>query len=86
MNRLEAIKDRGAGLGVKKDVPLWGYLNQTEQLEGLEPDLAPRPRRPARVRLELKGLLTAEREDKLRRREVDVLIATVADTRTGATG
>ena len=81
-NRLEAIKAHGVlVVGVKKDVPLWGFLNpQTEQIEGLEPDLARDLADRLGVRLELKGLLTAEREDKLREREVDVLIATVADT------
>ena len=81
-NRLEAIKVRGVlVVGVKKDVPLWGYLNpRTQQIEGLEPDLARDLAERLGVRLELKGLLTAEREDKLRAREVDVLIATVADT------
>ena len=81
-NSLEAIKARGVlVVGVKKDVPLWGYLNPaTEEIEGLEPDLARDLAARLGVRLELKGLLTAEREDKLREREVDVLIATVADT------
>jgi polar amino acid transport system substrate-binding protein len=79
---LEAIQKRGVlVVGVKKDVPLWGMLNPaTGQLEGLEVDLARDLARQLGVKLELVGLLTAERLDWLESRRVDVLIATVADT------
>ncbi|MFY7905701.1 MAG: transporter substrate-binding domain-containing protein [Burkholderiaceae bacterium] len=79
---LQAIKKRGVlVVGVKKDVPLWGMLNPTTQkLEGLEVDLARDLAKRLGVKLELVGLLTAERLDWLESRRVDVLIATVANT------
>ena len=79
---LQAIKKRGMlVVGVKKDVPLWGMLNPTSgQLEGLEVDLARDLASKLGVKLELVGLLTAERVEVLESRRVDVMIATVANT------
>ena len=79
---LQAIQKRGVlVVGVKKDVPLWGMLNPTSgQLEGLEVDLARDLASKLGVKLELLGVLTAERVEVLESRRVDVMIATVANT------
>lgn len=79
---LEIIRKRGViVVGIKKDVPLWGMLNPANgQLEGLEVDLAQDLAKRLGVKLELRGLLTAERTELLEARKVDVLIATVANT------
>jgi polar amino acid transport system substrate-binding protein len=79
---LQAIQKRGVlVVGVKKDVPLWGMLNPTSgQLEGLEVDLARDLASRLGVKLELLGVLTAERVEVLESRRVDVMIATVANT------
>jgi len=79
---LQAIQKRGVlVVGVKKDVPLWGMLNPVSgQLEGLEVDLARDLAAKLGVKLQLEGVLTAERLDWLESRRVDVLIATVANT------
>lgn len=82
LSALQTVKKRGTLIvGVKKDVPLWGMLNPaTGQLEGLEVDLARDLAKQLGLKLELVGLLTAERLDMLETRQVDVLIATVANT------
>jgi polar amino acid transport system substrate-binding protein len=79
---LQGIRKKGVlVVGVKKDVPLWGMLNPANgQLEGLEVDLAQDLAKRLGVKLELRGLLTAERTELLETRKVDVLIATVANT------
>lgn len=79
---LQAIQQRGVlVVGVKKDVPLWGLLNPaTGELEGLEVDLAKDLATRLGVKLQLEGVLTADRLDWLESRRVDVLIATVANT------
>ncbi|MBL0422008.1 transporter substrate-binding domain-containing protein [Ramlibacter sp. AW1] len=79
---LDEIQRRGRlVVGVKKDVPLWGHLDPRSGLPvGLEPDLAADLARRLGVRLELVGLLTAERIDAVARRQVDVLVATLSDT------
>jgi polar amino acid transport system substrate-binding protein len=79
---LQAIQQRGVlVVGVKKDVPLWGLLNPaTGDLEGLEVDLAKDLASQLGVKLQLEGVLTANRLGWLESRRVDVLIATVANT------
>jgi polar amino acid transport system substrate-binding protein len=68
-------------VGVKKDVPLWGQVDpKTGELVGLEPDLAADLAARLGVKLELVGLLTAERIEAVEQRRVDVLIATLSDT------
>jgi len=79
---LDDIQRRGRlVVGVKRDVPLWGFQDKaTGQLAGMEPDLARDLARRLGVRLELVGLLTAERVKAVEERRVDVLIATLSDT------
>ncbi|MES2944484.1 MAG: transporter substrate-binding domain-containing protein [Pseudomonadota bacterium] len=79
---LDDIQRRGTlVIGVKKDVPLWGLAKGTTGVpEGLEPDLAADLAARLGVRLKLVGLLSAERNDALERRRVDLLIATLSDT------
>lgn len=79
---LDQIKARGELIvGVKKDVLLWGFLNpQTNQIEGLEPDLAKNLADRLGVKLRMVGVLTAERISAVESRRVDVLIATLSDT------
>lgn len=79
---LEEIKKRGKiVVGVKKDVPLWGYLDPgSGKIIGLEPDLARSIAKDLGVDLELVGVLTAERIDAVTSGKVDLLIATLSDT------
>ncbi len=79
---LDDIQKRGKlVVGVKKDVPLWGQVDpKTGELVGLEPDLAADLARRLGVKLELVGVLTAERIEAIEQRRVDVLIATLSDT------
>lgn len=79
---LSAIKARGTLIvGVKKDVPLWGFTDPTSgEIKGLEPDLAQRVADHLGVKLQLVGVLTAERNEAVTSGRVDVLIATLSDT------
>ncbi len=79
---LARIRERGVlVVGVKRDVPLWGQLNpRTGRPEGLEPDLAADLADRLGVRLEMVGVLTAERIPALQQRRVDLLLATLSDT------
>lgn len=79
---LSRIRERGVlVVGVKRDVPLWGLFNpRNGRLEGLEPDLAADLAERLGVRLELVGLMTAERIPALQQRRVDLLLATLSDT------
>jgi polar amino acid transport system substrate-binding protein len=79
---LDDIVKRGRlVVGVKRDVPLWGFTDpKTGKPAGLEPDLARDLASRLGVQLELVGLLTAERISAVEQRRVDVLIATLSDT------
>lgn len=79
---LSQIRARGeVVVGVKKDVPLWGQLDEKSgRIVGLEPDLAQQLADQLGVRLKLVGVLTSERIDAVRQGRVDVLIATLSDT------
>ncbi|MDE2429142.1 MAG: transporter substrate-binding domain-containing protein [Burkholderiales bacterium] len=79
---LDEIKQRGKlVVGVKKDVLLWGYQDASSgKIVGMEPDLAKILADDLGVKLELVGVLTAERIDALKSGKVDVLIATLSDT------
>ena len=68
-------------VGVKSDVPLWGFKNSTTGLiQGIEPDLAHDLAKRLGVKVELVGLLTADRINAVNKKQVDVLIATLSDT------
>jgi polar amino acid transport system substrate-binding protein len=79
---LDDIQKRGRLIvGVKKDVVLWGSVDpSTGQLVGLEIDLAKNLAEKLGVKVELIGLLSAERIEAVEQRKVDVLIATLSDT------
>lgn len=79
---MDAIRQRGElVVGVKRDVPLWGHADPaTGRLVGMEPDLALDLAARLGVRLRLVGLLSAERQDALDQRRVDLLLATLSDT------
>lgn len=81
-DRLGEIRHRGAVVvGVKKDVPLWGYQDpRTGQLTGLEPDLAADLARRLGVKLQLVGLTSSELDQAVESGRVDVLIANLTDT------
>lgn len=79
---LAEIKQRGKLIvGVKKDVLLWGFQdNASGKIVGMEPDLAQSIANDLGVKLELVGVLTAERIDAVKHGQVDILIATLTDT------
>ncbi|WP_377413923.1 MULTISPECIES: transporter substrate-binding domain-containing protein [unclassified Ramlibacter] len=79
---LDNIQRRGElVVGVKRDVPLWGQLDVASgRIVGLEPDLAGDLAARLGVRLRLVGLLSAERQEALEQRRVDLLLATLSDT------
>lgn len=79
---LEDIKKRGKLIvGVKKDVPLWGYQDPASgKIVGMEPDLARTIAKDLGVEVELVGVLTAERIEAVTSGKVDLLIATLSDT------
>jgi polar amino acid transport system substrate-binding protein len=79
---LAEIRQRGTlVVGVKKDVPLWGHVDAASgKIVGLEPDLARLVAQDLGVKLELVGLLTAERVEAVRSGRVDMVIATLSDT------
>ena len=81
-NSLDNIKARGKLIvGVKKDVPLWGYQDpRSGEISGMEVDLAQSLADRIGVKLEVVGLRSVERIDAIQSGRVDVLIATLSDT------
>ena len=78
---LDLIRKRGAiHIGVKTDFPPFGMLNPSGEPEGFETDLAVDIARQLGVRLVKVIVTTENRFQKLEQGDVDVLIATVADT------
>jgi polar amino acid transport system substrate-binding protein len=68
-------------VGVKKDVPLWGYQNpKSGTIVGMEVDLAVDLAKRLGIKLETVGLRSDERVDAIRSGRVDILIATLSDT------
>ena len=68
-------------VGVKKDVPLWGYQDpESGVIAGMEIDLALDLAKRLGIRLETVGLRSDERVDAIRSGRVDILIATLSDT------
>ena len=81
-NGLNDVKARGKLIvGVKKDVPLWGYQDpRSGVISGMEVDLAQSLADRIGVKLEVVGLRSVERIDAIQSGRVDVLIATLSDT------
>ena len=79
---LAQIRERGVLIvGVKSDVPLWGYHESTDApIRGMEPDLALDLAEQLGVNLQLVGVQTADRIEALTAGRVDMLIATLSDT------
>lgn len=68
-------------VGVKSDVPSWGFLDKASgRIQGLEPDLARDLAERLGVDLQLAPVPSAERASALERRGVDVIIATLNET------
>lgn len=78
---LERIRRSGViQIGVKTDFAPFGMLNAKGEAEGFEIDLAADIARRLGVRLEKIGVSTENRYQKLEQGDLDVLIATSADT------
>jgi len=68
-------------VGVKKDVPRWGWqASDRSEPEGLEVDLARDLAKRMHTNIRLVGLRTADRIPALLGGQVDILIATLSDT------
>lgn len=81
-DRIDLIRARGALIvGVKTEYPPFGMLDAAGNIVGLEPDLAADLARRLGVGLRLVGVTGANRLQKLADGTVDVLIATMGDTR-----
>jgi polar amino acid transport system substrate-binding protein len=78
---LAAIQQTGTvRIGVKVDVEPFGYINATGEVVGFEMDLAKDIARRLGVRLQAVPVSTENRFQKLELGEVDLLLATVADS------
>ncbi len=79
---LDEVRRRGVlRVGVKADMPAWGWRDPSSgRITGLEPDLAADLARRLRVRLELVGLETEAKVRAVQAGEVDLALATMADT------
>lgn len=78
---LDQIQRKGViQIGVKTDFAPFGMLNAKGEPEGLEIDLATDIARQLGVRLVVVGITTENRFQKLEQGDVDVAIATTADT------
>jgi polar amino acid transport system substrate-binding protein len=78
---LESIRKKGViQIGVKTDFPPFGMLNAKGDPEGFEIDLAADIARQMGVRLVTVSLTTENRFQKLEQGDVDLIIATTADT------
>ncbi|MBV9859202.1 MAG: transporter substrate-binding domain-containing protein [Alphaproteobacteria bacterium] len=81
-NRLDTIRARGAvAVGVKTEYPPFGMLDGAGRSVGFEPDLAADLSRRLKVELHLVPVTTANRLQKLAEGSIDVLIATLGDTK-----
>ena len=80
-DELERIRQRGrVAIGVKADYPPFGHLAADGSLEGLDADLAARVAKAIGVDLELVGVNSVNRLQKLEEGAISVVIATLADT------
>ena len=79
---LESIRDEGViKVGVKTDFQPFGFLSKEGDLQGFEVDLARLIGDAIGVRVELVGVSTANRFQRLEQGLVQLVIATAADTR-----
>ncbi len=80
-DRLDLIRKRGTlVVGVKGDYPPFGMLDIDGGLVGFEPDLAWEIAKALDVQLQLVGVTSANRLQKLEEGSVDLIIATLGDT------
>ncbi|MCW2240015.1 transporter substrate-binding domain-containing protein [Azospirillum canadense] len=80
-DRLDLIRKRGTLMvGVKGDYPPFGMLDIDGGLVGFEPDLAWEIAKALDVQLQLVGVNSANRLQKLEEGSVDLIIATLGDT------
>lgn len=81
-NRVDAIKKAGVlRVGVKQDVPNFGYLNaETNQFEGMEIDIAKKLAKSLGVKVEYTPVTTQTREPLMDNGQVDIIIATYTIT------
>lgn len=81
-DKIDAIKKAGVlRVGVKQDVPNFGYLNAaTNQFEGMEIDIAKRLADSLGVKVEYTPVTTQTREPLLDNGQVDIILATYTIT------
>ena len=79
--RLARIRDRGTLIvGVKRDYPPWGMVDDDGNLVGMEPDMATDVATALGVDLELKAVTTTNRLQMVQDGKIDLVIATMGDT------
>ncbi|MGT2741944.1 transporter substrate-binding domain-containing protein [Streptococcus plurextorum] len=80
--KIDAIKKAGVlRVGVKQDVPNFGYLNaETNQFEGMEIDIAKKIAKALGVSIEYVPVTTQTREPLMDNGQVDMVIATYTIT------
>jgi polar amino acid transport system substrate-binding protein len=78
---LDSIRKKGVvTIGVKTDFPPFGMLNAAGEPEGFEIDLAVDIAKQLGVKLKIANITTENRFQKLEQGDIDVMIATAADT------
>jgi polar amino acid transport system substrate-binding protein len=78
---LDAIRKKGiVTIGVKTDFPPFGMLNAAGEPEGFEIDLATEIAKQFGVKLSVVTITTENRFQKLEQGDIDIMIATSADT------
>ena len=79
---LERVLNRGVvNIGVKTDFAPFGFLNSSGDPQGMEVDLAHDVARQLGVPVRIVSITTENRFQKLEQGDIDIMIATVADTR-----
>jgi polar amino acid transport system substrate-binding protein len=80
---LATIKQRGTLIvGVKVDYPPFGFRSPSGEIVGIEPSLAADIAKRMNVKLELVPVLASNRIELLEQGKIDLIIATMNDTRT----
>jgi polar amino acid transport system substrate-binding protein len=78
---LDSIRQKGVvTVGVKTDFPPFGMLNESGEPEGFEIDLAADMAKQLGVKLSVQTITTENRFQKLEHGDIDIMIATSADT------